>query len=278
MDAEPATPGRRPRPEPVGEILSGGVANAGLVVRVGSFVLRPSNPSTELVHRLLRHVRAAGFDGVPEPVGIDPDGRERLVFIDGDVPQAPFPEWSLSDEALASTSALLARYHRAAAGFAVPPGMAFSDELADRHPGTVVCHNDVCPENVVFRGGEAVALLDFDYAAPGRPLYDLAQLAKMWLPLDTPKDAAVLGRGGLDPFRRLRVVADAYGLTPARRHEFMAALTDAVAWGGFFIRRHVERGEPAFVAMWEFIGGQARFDRRIDWLEANRRRFLDALA
>ena len=29
--------------------------------------------------------------------------------------------------------------------------------------GPIVCHNDVCLENVVFRDGEAVGLLDFDF-------------------------------------------------------------------------------------------------------------------
>ena len=42
-----------------------------------------------------------------------------------------------------------------------------------------MCHNDVCPENVVFRDGIAVALLDFEFAAPGRPVYDVAQLARI---------------------------------------------------------------------------------------------------
>ena len=49
--------------------------------------------------------------------------------------------------------------------------------MADPEGGPVVCHNDVCLENVVFRNGEAVALLDFDFAAPGRPVYDLACFA-----------------------------------------------------------------------------------------------------
>ena len=76
------------------EVLQGGVANAGSVVREGNYVLQPANPHSELVHALFRHVRAAGFDGVPEPVGIDPDGRERLVFTRGDVAVPPFPAWS----------------------------------------------------------------------------------------------------------------------------------------------------------------------------------------
>ncbi|MHB1785426.1 MAG: phosphotransferase [Acidimicrobiales bacterium] len=194
------------------EVLRGGVANAGAVVRVGTYVLRPSNPHSELVHALFRHVRAAGFDGVPEPVGIDPDGRERLVFIEGDVAWPPFPPWSQTDRTLASIAELLAGFHAAAEGFEAPIGTTWSAELADPDGGEVICHNDVCVENVVFRDGIAVALLDFDFAAPGRRLYDLAQLAKMCVPLDTPEDAAVWGRGSLDPFFRLRVVADSYGL------------------------------------------------------------------
>ena len=149
--------------------LSGGVANAGAVGRSGQHVLRPANLQTEAIHEFLRYVRKAGFEGVPEPVGIDPDGRERLVLIEGDVPCPPFPAWSQTDEALASTARLLARFHEAAAGFVWPPGTSWNDELADPAGGSLVCHNDVCPENVVYRDGRAVALLDFDFVAPGRP-------------------------------------------------------------------------------------------------------------
>ena len=72
--------------------LAGGVANAGAVVRVGPHVLRPSNPNSASIHRFLSALRNAGFDGASEPVGIDADGRERLVFIDGDVALPPYPD------------------------------------------------------------------------------------------------------------------------------------------------------------------------------------------
>lgn len=258
------------------EVLAGGVANAGAVVRAGAHILRPSNPHTASIHELLRYVRAAGFDGVPEPIGVEPDGRERLVFIEGEVPCPPFPDWSQADEALASTAALLARFHRAAEGFAPSAGMTWNTELADPAGGSVMCHNDVCPENVVYRAGVAVALLDFDFVAPGRPVYDLAQLAKMCVPIDTPEDAARLGRGSLDPFRRLRVVADSYGLPPDRG-PFLDVLQEAIATGVEFVRRRVERGEEAFVAMWNQMGGQARDDRRLAWFERNKQRFSDLL-
>jgi len=245
-------------------------------VRVGADVLRPSNAHTPTIHALLRHLRSGGFDGVPEPVGVDPDGRERLVFVPGDVPFPPFPLWSQADDVLASTAALLRRFHDAQTGFAAPPAASWSDELADPEGGSLICHNDVCPENVVYRDGVAIALLDFDFAAPGRPAYDLAQLAKMCVPLDTDHDAAGLGRGGLDPFTRLRVVADSYGLPPDRS-TFLEVLAGSIAIGDRFVRRRVERGDAAFVQMWNERGGQARYDRRHEWFEQHRARFADAL-
>jgi aminoglycoside phosphotransferase (APT) family kinase protein len=58
----------------------------------------------------------------------------------------------------------------------------WSTELADRRGGPIEAHNDVCPENVVFRGGEAVALLDFDFVAPGRAIDDVGSTISMWAP------------------------------------------------------------------------------------------------
>ena len=74
-------------------MLVGGVANAGAVTRTaGGHVLRPSNPHSRSIHRFLASLRTeAGFDGAPAPVGVDDDGRERLVFVEGDVPVPPYP-------------------------------------------------------------------------------------------------------------------------------------------------------------------------------------------
>ena len=93
---------------------------------------------------------------------------------------------------------------------------AGATRLADPAGGTVVCHNDVEPSNVVFRDGIAVALLDFEFAAPGRPVYDLAHLARFWVPIDDDFDQARLGWRPADRPARLRLVADAYGLDSSR--------------------------------------------------------------
>lgn len=260
------------------EILQGGVANAGAVVREGHFVLRPANARTPLIHALLRHVRSTGFGGVPEPVGIDADGRERLIFVSGEVAVPPFPAWIQRDDAVASIAELLGRFHEAAKTFEAPSDVdvSWSDEMADPAGGTAVCHNDVCPGNVVFRQGRAIALLDFDFAGPGRALYDLAGLANMCVPLDTAEDAAVWGWGEVDPFRRLRAVADGYGLGPDRE-QFVEVIEERMSGDGAFVQRRAERGEPAFVDMWERMGGGARYARRLTWFRANREHFLTAL-
>lgn len=83
-------------------------------------------------------------------------------------------------------------------------GLTRDDSRADPAGGTLVCHNDVCPENVVFRDGTALALLDFDFAAPGRPVFDLAHLARPCVPIEDDFDQARLGWRPADRPARLR--------------------------------------------------------------------------
>ena len=256
--------------------LAGGVANAGRVTRSGGYVLRPCGSHSGSVRALLLSLRAAGFAGAPLPAGVAEDGRERLVFVEGDVPLPPYPGWAQSDEALASVAVLMRRFHRASEAFD-PSRAAWSPELADPAGGRSVCHNDVCLENVVFRDGAAAALLDFDFAAPGRPAYDLARCALMCVPIDDEISATRLGWHPAAQPARLRLVADSYGLDAAGRRQLVDVLADLVARGGEFVRRRVEAGDPNFITMWNAMGGQERFDRRRRWWAAQHQAFIAAL-
>ncbi|MFF8986323.1 HAD-IA family hydrolase [Streptomyces globisporus] len=74
------------------------------------------------------------------------------------------------------------------------PRRGWPSDLADPEgaaSGALGCHNDACLENVVFRDGRAAALIDFDLAAPGRPVWDVAMAARHWAPMR--------GRPGLGP-------------------------------------------------------------------------------
>lgn len=259
-----------------GEIqLLGGIANAGGVTRQGSHVLRPSNPHTPSIHRFLAALHHTGFDGASVPVGVDDDGRERLNFIEGDVPLPPYPEWKRSNTALASIATLIRRCHESASAFDAA-GCCWSAEMADPAGGSIVCHNDVCLENVVFRNGIAVGLLDFDFAAPGRPVYDLAQFARMCVPIDDEVNAGRLGWTPADLPARLRLVADAYGLDATGRSSMLEILDLSIEQGGEFVQRRVEAGDPNFIAMWNGFGGMERFERRRRWWAEQRGSFVSA--
>lgn len=84
-----------------------------------------------------------------------------------------------TDDALASVARLLRRFHDASARVSAPYlAGPWSDAFSQSSPGaSTICHFDVCLENVVFREGNAIAFLDFDFAAPGNPLDDVASFA-----------------------------------------------------------------------------------------------------
>jgi hypothetical protein len=171
------------------EALAGGVANAGAVTRHGRFVLRPANPYSESIHKFLSALRESGFEGASFPIGIEADGRERLEFIEGEVAIPPYPEWAQLDTSLTSIASLMKRFHEASREFR-NIDLEWSKEMADPKGGSIICHNDVCLENIVFRNGAAVGLLDFDFAAPGRAAVDLAHFARMCVPVDDEINAA----------------------------------------------------------------------------------------
>ena len=259
------------------EVLRGGVANAGAVVRVGDDVLRPAPSNSVTIHRLLRYLRRNGVSVAPEPKSLD-DGREQLAFIPGEVPIPPYPEWAQSDDTLTSIARVIRSFHDASRGFAHDDADTWSAEMSDDQPGgPVVCHNDVCLENVVFRAGAAVALLDFDFAAPGRPGHDLGCFARMCVPVDDDVSRGNLGWNVGHLPDRLRMVADVYGCTSEDRRQIIATLDRTIASGGEFVRRHAEAGEPGFVEMWAAIGGMERFDRRREWWARHRNDFATTM-
>jgi hypothetical protein len=118
---------------------------------------------------------------------------------------------------------VLRALHDATRDFRPPPGAAWRVLPGAPAGGEVVCHNDVAPYNTVYRDGWPVAFIDWDFAAPGPPEWDLAHAA--WR-------LAGLGEG--DPRaagRRLGVLCDAYGWTD------LPGLIDVVVR-----RQHVLRG------------------------------------
>jgi len=258
------------------EELAGGVANAGRVWRAGDIVVRPAPANAGTIHALLGHL-ASNRVPVPRPVGLLPDGMEAVAFIPGETSLPPYrEEWIRSPHVVSEVGWALRSFHEATRDFVAPRDAFWSLELADPAGGPVICHNDVCIENVVFEDGQLVGLLDFDFAAPGRPIWDLAMTARYWAPLLDPESRSGTGREGLDPFDRLQVLIDAYDAGEADRSSFVEVLFEIEEVALAFVMARVGRGEEAFIEMWHGYGGYERHRRKMGWLEANRARLSDA--
>lgn len=139
------------------EDLDGG--NSNVVQRVGDQVRRTSGPWTPTIHTLLAALRDAGIREVPQPFGIDDEGRELLSFIPGTVANYPLPDWVWSDSILIEASSLLRRMHDATLD------VGFDDAIwqtQSHEPQQVICHNDFAPYNMVFEQSRLVGVIDFD--------------------------------------------------------------------------------------------------------------------
>jgi len=232
----------------------------------GGVVRRRAGPWTPAAHALLRHFEAVGFDGAPRALAID-GGQEVLSYVDGEAAGGSPP--AAGDAVLFELGALIRRMHDAQEGFERPEDARWQALPNGLSGDEVICHNDILGQNVVFRDGIPVALIDWELAAPGPRSVDLAAAASWWVPLRPDDDVA---RHALPTDRRpqrLRLLLDGYGLDARERRGFL----DSVAgvwrswheafrlWGG------VERREGWRDA---FDGGRCEYlAGNLRWLAAN---------
>jgi hypothetical protein len=222
------------------EELAGGVSR---VVRSGATVRRPTGPWTPRVHALLRHLRAAGFDGAPAVHGLTPEGEEILDFIPGEVAGGPLTGPAASLEALASAARLLRHYHDATASFVA--GHLDGWRLPARAPAEVVCHGDFAPYNVVHDGPRAIAVIDLDFAHPGPRAWDLAYALYRWAPLTHPDNREGFGTPAAQA-ARAAAFCDAYGVAAADRAALPGATVDRLEALAAFILARAAAGDAAF--------------------------------
>lgn len=253
--------------------LLGGTANRGLVVRVGDTVRRPLRASSTATHALLQHLESVGFKGAPTFLGVDSQGREVLSYLTGQTVTTPYPDWSMTDEALDSVAQLLRAYHEAVADFR-PVGYEWAEPVPSAYVTGLISHNDPNLDNVVFRDGVAVALIDFDLAGPGSALWDVATAVRLWAPLRPKADIHDVRRGR--SLTRLRRFADAYRLTDADRLRLVDAAADNHVWCMDYVRRGAETGHPWFRQRW--TTGEADLTNRTNaWFARQAQALREAL-
>ncbi|KHD73688.1 trifolitoxin immunity protein [Actinoplanes utahensis] len=205
------------------------------VVLVGDTVRKSPPRDPVFVRRLLRHFEQHHWSGAPRFLGVDEQGREMLSFIDGEVPwrQGHEPLSIRSEQSLAAVARQVRRFHDLTAGTELAGGQE------------VVCHNDLSPKNTVYRdtGGQLLptAFIDWDIAAPGARIHDVAHVCWQYVGLGPSVEDAAKAAG------LVRVIADAYGL------EDRSALIDTIMWWQDRCWRGIEAaaeaGEPAMVRL-----------------------------
>lgn len=249
--------------------LRGGNVSAG-VVRVGDTVRRPAGPWTPAVHALLTHLHEVGFRGVPRPLGLDAQGREVLSYLPGH-PVHPDRRHLLDpDRALVEIGRLIRAFHDAAASFVPPAGSRWQVVIPDVGADLVV-HHDLAPWNLVASPDGSWGLIDWDVAAPGTRLWDLAYAAHGFVPLsDDPATARP------EPGRRLRVLVDAYGLDEQDRYRLVELLARRTRSMYDLLARGAATGTEPWATLWRTGHGQ-RWARSTAYLEENTATWRSAL-
>ena len=251
------------------ERLPGG--NAGGAVLLDGTVRRATGPWSPAVHDLLRHLEQRGFAGAPRVLGLDDQHREILSYLQGETigTARPWPVWVHTDDALAQVGRWLGSYHHAVHDFVPGPGAVWRAGRQEWRPGDVIGHNDAAPYNAVWTSTarpRLVGFVDWDFASPCQPIWDLAFTAFSWVPMHARH---VVAAEGFTDFaarpRRLRLLLDAYGFSGSVSTvlDAVRARTAAHAQG---IRDLAAGGDPLFARLVD-SGVADAFDQAITDLD-----------
>ena len=232
------------------EIPLGGGNASGRVVRIGDTVRRPAGSWTPAVHALLGHLHAAGFPGAPRPLGLDEHGREVLTFIPGPVAWPGHLHSLDPDGRLRRVARLIRDFHDAVTGFCPPPDPRWQALIPAEGTG-IIAHHDLAPWNLIL-GPRQWAFIDWDTAAPGSRLWDVAYALHGFVPLSAnPRYQRD------NPTHRMRQFADAYGLDQAQREELIPMLARRTKAMRDFLAEQAARGNQPWTRLWHEGHGRA---------------------
>ncbi|MFS0861932.1 phosphotransferase [Fredinandcohnia sp. 179-A 10B2 NHS] len=161
------------------EKLTGG--NVSDVYRSKNTVRRELKPNSVKIHKLLQHLESNGFNYAPKFLGIDDKNREILSYIEGEAGNYPLKEYMWSNDALREIAKMLRQYHDAVSDFPLLNEWTPMDNTPNNIE--VICHNDFAIYNIIFKHTMPVGIIDFDVAAPGPRLWDIAYTLYTCVPL-----------------------------------------------------------------------------------------------
>ena len=222
-----------PQREPLAEIpLLGGQLTPG-IVRVRNTVRRPPRGNAAFVHDLLLFLEDQGFPFAPRFFGRDEQGRDILSYLDGAI--WPDSGSKLPDALLEQAARAIRRYHDVTAGSRLSQGRE------------IVAHHELGPHNTIFQEGYLVGFIDWDDAAPGTRLRDLANAVYNYVDV-----SHWANQTADEQARRIRLMCAAYGWNDpiALVNDFEADLQQA-------LRNHEQAGRAGAIKV---------FAEEVNWI------------
>jgi len=221
--------------------LTGGRMTAE-VVRKGDLVYRSMCANAPFVHEVLIFLEKNNINCAPVFRGIDGQNREMLRFIHG---AAPENLGFFTTKQCCQAAALLRTLHDSLRLFPGCPSAC------------TVCHNDLSPCNFLFSNDFPIAVIDWDAAAFGNPLDDLAYAAWMWLDIGN-------GDYSFDFVEiRMNAMLDAYGVSQEARSDFADRM----------MKQMTRVGAGAFPTEEQTLAAQAWVFGCQDWLRNFMKRY-----
>jgi len=152
---------------------------------------------TGALHALLTHLQEVGFEGAPKSYGWDDRGRHLVEFIAGiraDHTNAPL-------DALqpARIGAFMREMHDALANFTPPADAVWFTGLPNSGEELII-HQDIAPSNLVWTDDGRLVAIDWDAAAPGTRMWDVAYAVHTCVPISPRAGSAEDAAFGLRKF------------------------------------------------------------------------------
>lgn len=164
---------------------------------------------------------------------MDSRGREILSYLEGET--WPDSGSSLPDDVLGQVARAIRNYHDATAGSPLAQGYE------------IVAHHELGPHNTIFQGGHLVGFIDWDDAAPGTRLRDLANTVYHYVDV-----SHWANQTADEQARRIHLMCAAYGWDDplALINDFEADLQQA-------LRNHELAGRAGAIKI---------FAKEVDWM------------
>jgi len=212
-------------------------------------------PWSDSIDTLLTHLHDVGFDAAPRALGRDEQGRQVVEYVAGEL-GAEAGRYSATE--LFSIGRMVADLHTALASF-VPPSGAVWNRIIPPDRDEMICHNDVAPWNLV-KSDRGWVLIDWDAAAPGSRLWDLAYSAQSMAGLRADRPVS-------ESAARLRMFVDGYGLDEASRAALPPMLGRRARAMYELLREGARRQQQPWARIWTEDGPY--WLSTADYLDAN---------